>query len=551
MRRLSPWIAALVLGHAVLIAEAMPLFDRIETAIEEWSQSPCDHDLQISLKDLLDEIKFDSRYARSIVEITALLLSCEPHNGDYLYLSGKGYYWLKDDSMALRQLKKAIALQPADFDTAYLLAQVYQIQHQEDQAIALMLQFPDVMAAVEKLGDLYLAKNDLAKARQYYEQVYRHDQSQGSKVKKLADLYYTQRRYFQADDLLKDFLKDVPMKELESLQTAIQAFTRPALSYQINFIHSKENDPTIAKPVVATDYLQQLLQFDFPIHEGVFTHTKFQDFRQKEDDIIPPVGTNYNVKITALEEQVRFDTLNHWQFDAFLRLLDAHQIGTNFYPFISTQRIEPGLSVSYLGFNHYFFIEGHIESMIIKNFSVMQSELLRQDVVSAGYGHIVTQPIQGQLELNAAMIAYHDAIGNREWVQTILMSLAHRFHHPGSLGVAIRLDHSSFDQLTPNYFSYQQQWAPLAKLFFDCQIHPAVKIEGAYYRGWQLTRNLLQPIGNFLLVENRQLLSTQRVEAALTLIIKTHLKATVNAHYFITSLPYREYRLAGTLSYQF
>jgi len=154
-----------------------------------------------------------------------------------------------------------------------------------------MLQFPEERAALEKLGDLYLAKKDLVLARKYYEQVVGRDKKQGSSVKKLADLYFTQRRYFQAEDLLGDFLQDAPMKELEPLQIAIQEHTRPFLSYQYNFIHSKENDPVIAQPVVATDYRQQLVQFDFPIHEGVFTHTKFKEFRQKEVDILPPIGS--------------------------------------------------------------------------------------------------------------------------------------------------------------------------------------------------------------------------------------------------------------------
>ena len=523
----------------------------VKTYKESLKEDPCNARALIGLNELLDPLKKDPKYANLLLEVTTLLLECYPNEPDYLFFNGKALYLLNQKKEAEKQLIACLSFAPNYLDAALLLASIYQLEGKYDEGINLLKRFPSSALIFEKLGDLNLMKEDYQEAADYYKKLLRTDPKNPKFIKKYANALKMQKHYMEAEDVLDAFLQDQPDKELERLQMEVEEFSNPSFFYQMNYTQSKESDPSIQKPVVRNYYVDQSLTFFVPIFNSLSSQTKLIFDLQQEIDIYPPTGSNYNVAIYGLQEKIKWDFVKNWYLNVVLRGLYADNLGSNYYPFQNTARFEPGLTFVYQGSKQFFYADAHIESFIIKNFAIQKSQLLRQDFLDIGYGVKFPFYIQPEIEAGLAKIFYHDAIDNKEQVESISCQFKRKLDNKGTLNLGLRFDHSAFDQLTPNYFSYKNQYLTTLQFNFTANLGFKTIFEGGYEHAWQVTSNLLQPIGDYIYVAQRQSLLTNKVYGKLHANLIKTLFFELYGHYFETNLPYREYKAALNLRYQF
>lgn len=544
------FFSVLLIASSVLSAQEN-YQEKVKSYKESLAIDPCNAQALIGLNELLDPLKRDPKYANLLLQVTDLLLECYPNEPDYLFFNAKAHYLLNQKKEAEIKLLTCLDYAPNYIDAALLLASIYQLEGKYDEGIKLLKKFPSSGTIFEKLGDLNLMKEDYDEAANYYKKLLRLDPKNPKFIKKYANALKMQKHYAEAEDVLDAYLQDQPDKELERLQMEVEEFSNPSFNYQMNYTQSKENDPGIQKPVVRNYYVDQSLNFYVPIFDHLSSATKIMFDLQQEIDIYPPTGSNYNVSIYGLQEKIKWDFFREWYLNFVVRGLYADNLGDNFYPFQNTFRFEPGITLVYQGSKQFFYADAHIESFIIKNFAIQKSQLLRQDFLDFGYGVSFPFYIKPEIEAGFAKIFYHDSIDNKEQVESISCNFKRKLENKGSLNLAVRFDHSSFDQLTPNYFSYKNQYLTTLKFNFFANLGFKTIFEGGYEHAWQVTSNLLQPIGNFIFVAKRQSLLTNKVYGKLQANLIKTLFFELYGHYFETNLPYREYKAALNLRYQF
>ena len=429
-------------------------------------------------------------------------------------------------------------------DTLFLLGQLYyrtgQIKEAKITFIKVLDQAPQYEDAAEALAQIYRTENDSKSLKVLTEKYPSNTRIQHLYAQQLIKY----QRFQEANKIYQKLTtQDVLLDEFWSVKSR----TNPAISLEATYTDAKESDPTLRKPVVKDYYFYTAFNAYIPIFNQWRIDTKGFLYHQRENDILPPVGVNYNIYESGGQITSHYYFAPDWKWDVTARVFNSWGKGHMTYPFQNTTRFEPGTSLIYNA-EHLFILDAHIESFIIKNYQIEKSQLMRTDYYQTVYGYRPDVFLHPRIEASAGWINFHDSFHNWKNRQTVSAHLD--LYYP-SLTIMYLFEHAHFNHLNENYFSYKQQLRNTLQVKFYKEFHSKFYFQAFWDHIWEDDYNLYLPIGNFVYVASKLYLIWNTIDAAFGYRYKDLLKIEMGGHYLHNTLPYTDWNLRGSIIWQF
>ena len=489
---------------------------------------------------------------KETLNIFETLNACDPNNPDTLFYLGKHLARDKQWDEAERVLQECLALVPEYGDAEVQLAYIYLWKARLDEAEEIFARYPDNADAQQGLARVYRNKGEEKRAQSLYRKILAKNSKNTEARTELARSLAADMNFYEADIEYSGLVGDDPNTEQHWIEWFdVRSHTRPAVYLEAFYTDAKENDPTLRVPVVKNYYLLEGAHFLIPIFNRWRLDLKQIYYHQRENDIFPPVGVNYTVFFAGGQVTSSYFFMKDWKWDVVARSFQAWGNNQNVeYPFQKTVRFEPGTSLLYNSERQLFVFDAHVESLIIKNFAVVQSQLLRTDYLTLAYGYKIPVTLHPEVEAWVTHIFFHDNIHN--WENTEIAIARCGVPYISKYFTALyRFEHNHFDKLTPNYYSFKQQLRNVLGVKFHYDFYSRAYLEAIYEHRWETTYSLIQPIGNFLFVAAKQYLAANRITSKLGYRFKDTFRFEIEGHYFHTTLIYRDWNLNGSLLWQF
>ncbi|HLB52292.1 MAG TPA: tetratricopeptide repeat protein [Chlamydiales bacterium] len=481
---------------------------RLEDAYEAFEKTPCNSFALHGLKQIA--LCWSLKKPIKAICLYRKLIQCVPKDSDLytalgILLSQKNRF-----CEAKEELQWALHLAPTNRDAAMQLAQVYDWDNHWDQAEKIYAQYPEDHDAI------------FARAKHYRKE----------------------RDYAKADQFLKN-LKPRGEKEWQERFIVANHIT-PSLHFHSHFTKTKEDDPTLNKPVVHDEYLNATTHLTYPLTpqerikgEGIYFH-------QRETNILTPT-VNYNAHVAGGKLKSELFFASNWEWDVWARIFQAWgEKDKVLFPFHKTFRFEPGSSLTYTSKEHVALLDGHRESFITKNFTHHISEVLWITKGDGGYEYSPDIYLSPKAALYAESNWYQD----NNWQDLEWLRLQCDLFTP-YLTSSYKLQRSHFKKLTTDYFSWDRQVVQLLRVTLHKPTITAWEWELLWEHSWQSTHELIMPIGTFLFIAKNQYLIGNLLSAKIAWRYYDNIRLMLSAHYFRNTLPYRDYRLEGSLDWQF
>ena len=486
------------------------------------------------------------------LEIFEMLNTCKPHNPDILYYLGRHLARDGQWEKAKEALKECLSLEPRYGDADVQLGSIYLWENKLNQAEAIFVRYPDNSDAEQGLARVYRKKGEEKKAQETYRRILAKNPKDFEAKKELARSLAADMNYTEADAAYAGFVGDDPNTEQHWIEWFdVKSHTKPAIYLEAFYTDAKENDPTLKVPVVKDYYFLSTVNFLIPIFNKWRLDLKQIYYHQRENDIFPPLGVNYTVFFAGGQVTSRYFFKKDWKWDVAARSFQAWGNNQNVeYPFQKTTRFEPGTTLFYNSERQLFVLDAHVESLIIKNFAILQSQLLRTDFITAAYGYKLPVALHPEAEAWVSHIFIHDSLNN--WENTEVAIARCGVPYISKYFTALyRFEHNHFDKVTPNYYSFKQQLRNVLGIRLHVDFYSRAYFEAIYEHRWETTYNLIQPIGNFLNIAAKQYLIANRITSKLNYRCKDKFRLELEGHYFYTTLIYRDWNINGSLLWQF
>ena len=411
--------------------------------------------------------------------------------------------------------------------------------------------YPEDPEALKGIARIESRQGNASNATLYYQKALEKDptdtEAQKEYARTLASSWRFQESTQQYDLYLIENFQDASGWE-ESLNARSHA-KLSLLSYT-TYTKAEENDPTLGVPVVNDYYSYTSFHTVVPVDDRLLFDLKWFFYNQKETNIYVP-GLNYNASLSGGQITAKYLFANNFLLNGFARLFNAwpqEDEDSMAYPFRSTTRFEPGLTVEYSSPWHIAFIDAHVESFVTKDFDSFESVVIGMTVEELHYLFRPEVYLHPQLETSIRLNEFWD--GNFEDLANFWARFGLPFAEK-NLIFQYQFQYSHFSRLTPNYFSYKQQYWNFVGGKFRFHPFPNTLFEAIYAYSWQFTRALIQPIGDFLNVANIQSLRGNKITCSLSYRWKHHLLMIAEGHYFRNTLIYRDWNVKGSLLWQF
>lgn len=458
---------------------------------------------------------------------------CSPNNADTLYYYGRALYQTGNFDQSKQILEQCLALAPDYPDAQILLGYIAMQEGKFDKSKAIFEAYPKNPDAIAGLKLLRQGerKNRLAEARAAH-----------------GELNYTRAQENYAW-LLQD---DSDSFRYWPAVMDIKSHTKPSIVVETTYTDAKENDPGVRAPVVKDYYFLNKVHLRIPILNSWRLDLQEIYYHQRENDIYPPVGVNYSAYSNGGELMSQVYFAKYWRWDLSGRVFRMTGTQNANFPFNNSTRFEPGTTLFYNDGKILFALNAHRESYIIKNFTTFRSYLLSTDYLSGGGAYRAGEKVRLEVEGWVYHIWIKDSLHNWKNSEDVLAKLSVpvprlRDHFT----VLYHFEHGHYDKLNLNYYSYKQQLRNTLGLRFHYDIQNMIRWDVTYEHRWQTTYQLFQPIGIFILVQNKQYLIANRISSTLSVQYQDRLRLQIGGHYFYESLPYRDWNLNGSLVWQF
>lgn len=329
--------------------------------------------------------------------------------------------------------------------------------------------------------------------------------------------------------------------------------TKPSIVVKTDYSDVKEDDPSLKRPVVKDYCFLNTVHIFVPIASRFCLDFTQIYYHQRENDLYSPdiaALPNYSAYREGGQITSHYSFSKNWGWDAFLRgfYMWGKQKGV-WFPFENTARFESGMNIFYNDGRKFFIIDGHRESYIIKDFSQALSTLLATDCLTGGLGIKIGE--EDLLELEAWMrhIFIADLTHNRKNSEEGVARLFFPWKRYFSL--LYRFEHSRYDKLNINYYSYKRQFRNTIGACFHLDVSTSCFWNVTYEYRWQTTRDLFQPIGDFILARDKQYLIANRISSRFCVQHRDKFLIDLEGHYFYETLPSRDWNLKATLTMRF
>lgn len=450
----------------------------------------------------------------------------------------------RSDSGTFELYRKILLCEPQNSDTLFFLGLLYRRNNQLEEAEKTFLEVlrlsPEYTDAAVELARIYERGENWGALSELYEKYPSNPEIQHIYARALAG----RQKYKQAK---KIYAQIPPDEQIWKESWEVKSHTDIATLLEGAHTAAKENDPTLGVPVVKDYYSLAALSLLFPISNQWRLDAKGFLYHQRENDIFPPVGVNYNVYSGGGTLTSHYFFAPNWKWDVVARSFEAWGAGQMTYPFHKTTRVEPG-TLLILNSEQLFVLDAHVESFIIKNFAEGISELLRTDYYQGAYGYRPDVKIHPQVEVWAGWVYYHDSLHNWENKQSGRAQIDLYFP---SLTTSYLFEHSGFKHLNVNYYSYKHQLRNTIEVKYRQEVRSQLYFEMFWDHTWEVTYDFFMPIDRFLFASTRLYLIWNTYTAQMSWRYKDSLKIEMGGHYLYNTLPYRDWNLHGSLLWQF
>ena len=517
--------------------------------LQELEENKCDlksyNGLQIIVKKWAHE---KDKQNQSLIILTKLH-ACNPKDPDALLSLGNLLIQMNNWNEAEKTLKECLIISPNYKDASLSLAHIYLLQKKWSLAKDIYEKYPNDLEALKGLARVEGRQGNFSLSEKHYKQALSLDATDQESRKEYAQTLNSTWQFKQAQDQYTLFLTTDPSDDSawNELLT-VKAHTNPSLLFDITYTAAKENDPTLKVPVVKDFYLYSDIHSTLPISDRLLLDIKGFFYHQKEIDIYIP-GINYDADLAGAQLTSKLLFNDSWRFEAYGRAFHAWSVGGGMnYPFKETTRFEPGISFIFDSSAHLAYVDLHVESFITKNFKIVKSEVLGLLGAEVHYLFRPDCALQPQIETSFRSVNLYD--GNFENVETLWLQCGMPFLEKIIIGL-YEFQHSHFSHLTSNYFSYHNQFCNFIGAKLHIPFKAKTSLDLIYQHNWQLSKGLIQPIGNFIFIANTQLLTGNKITALLTYRLKDTLRISAEGHYFRNTLPYRDWNIKSSLLWQF
>lgn len=481
------------------------------------------------------------------------LSSKDPSNPDYLFYQGRAYYTLGQLCRAKSFLIEVLQIAPQYEDAVEILGNIYIREEHYNAAIFLFSQYQSTNAGRIGLARIAMIKNNPEVAESLYRDVLSENIGHVEARKGLIKSLIPQRRFCEAKRELRIVAFDPNNQDDVYFRDSfeVKSHTNDAFFVDGFYTDSKESDPSIKRPVVKTYYFLSSINFLFPVTDHFRVDLKSFVYHQRENKILAPTAVNYNVYYTGGAFSTRYLFSKFWNWDVTVRAYHASDFGKVAFPFNDTSSVEPGTVLKYDSPRELFAVAGFYDSLVIKNFSTVRSQLLRMANLTGTYGYrFIDQPLHPEFYGFATQTFIHDPLHNQRHTG----ALQGQFDLPcvGNYFTASYLaEFRAYNKLSPNYYSYKRQWRQTAGLKFHTFFLTNGYFSVLYEHTWQSTRDLFLPIGDTVFVAARQFLYENKVSVVLAYRFCDTYRVEIGGHYFRTSLPYNDWNINGNFLWEF
>ncbi len=513
---------------------------------------PCNPIRNPGLSQIADQWALQMGHRDQAIEICRDLVRCEPEQVAYLYKLGSVLAFAHKYREAEEVLQKCLAIDPSDSDAGIRLGYVYLWQDKLDKAAKVFTRYCSLPEAQEALGTIAYRQSHYEEAKHWYKESLQGERRSENAEQSLARLYASDLQFTPAKEQYKELLQTFPGNESARRELfEVKQHTDPSLVSKTQYTQSKENDPNLKIPVVRDYYFNTDIMVYVPIYDQWRLDLRsYWGFQKEKDIAIPNGGNNYYADMIGGGITSRLLFLRYCAWNLFCNVRSAWGVGKMNYPFLHTTQLQPGSYFIYNSDTQLFAIGGYIDSFLIKNFTKIISDLLQTRTVDARYAYRFPCRFKPELEGWAEEMFIHDSLHNRRDSE----SIAFRFMIPGLERFAkfsYLFEHKHFEKLNPNYYSYKQQWNNKIGIDLKGEFNLKTTLELIYEHGWQRTKDLFQPIGNFLLVTPLQKLTNNKIKTVVGFRVSDVFKAELGTHYYRDTLPYREWNIYGNFQWVF
>jgi hypothetical protein len=472
-----------------------------------------------------------------------------PKNADYLFYAGEIAGWLQNWEESESLLDKCLKLNAVYVDAAVQLGYVYLHTKRWDKAEEIFAKHSHYVTAKEGLAKCALWRGDYPLAEARYRELLQDPKCSEEARVCLARALAAQQKYSEA--VAQYTLVTQPDFQgtlLAPERADVASHMRIHASSYIDYMQFKESDPQLKAPV-AQDYgLTSSLALFFPIGNLWQLEVRETFYHEKEKNIHPPVGTNFNALLAEEGLTSRYCFSKNWRWDLYAQAISGWRDGSMRYPFKQKTLFEPGTTLLYKTAKQNFFLDAFYDTQLIKNFAKKISQLLLFATLQGNYGYRFPIRYHPELEGNISWSFFHDSLHNTQnrqdlWVRTGIPYLK-------SFTAIYHFEHASFAHLSPNYYSYKNKWFQGLGVRFSHSLFCHGYFDLFYEHTWDWTFHLLEPIGTFLVVANKQYLTGNKVYSALG-YVKNRYRLELSGHYFRNTLPYADWNVRGTFQWQF
>jgi|GEM_PF-3381593 len=519
---------------------------------ERLKEEPCEESAVEALGELAGRYERAAATRSQALPLFLELLKCQPDNDKFLYRVGTLYMDREQYALSEMYLKRAVAANPLNFQAELKLSFLYTNLKRYDEAELIHKKYPlEAMPAENRARRLY-DEGRYREAEAKYRYILKEYGWRETPVRMVGRSLREQRRFTEAKEQFQTFLALYP-EDRGALNELwyIKYWTNPMLEVYATYTDAKEDDPDVGEPVVKDYYFTNSYTAYLPIKDRFRLNLRGSFGRRKENDIFPPLSTNFDVKITEFLAKGEVLIGDFWELNLFgnVKIGDGAQTDVNF-PFDNHVYVDPGASLTYLkGSNRLSFI-GYYDSFVIRNQERIKSQFQRMKHGQIVYVRNIGHRLSPKLVLDGEITWYDDRFNNRQR----RLSYAFFFNMPyleNNVTIYHRFDYKTFDKLTPDYWSYTQQ----NNYVIGVDIHKTWNYTtyfGINYEHWfQFTKDQFRPIGTFVFAAPNQMLNWNRLTALVWRRFNDLFLLEFQGHYLYIDLPYRDWNVRGRFIYQF
>jgi tetratricopeptide (TPR) repeat protein len=444
-----------------------------------------------SLKIQALEFEKKKDYSHAI-KLYEKLLKTDPTNTFYLSHLGVLYSKVGKYDLAEKYLREVLKALPKDYDARFALAQVYywkkEYKSSLDEANMLLEQNSNNTDVLILLGRIYLRMGDEIDAQFYFNKALILNPNSPEASAALSKLFLKHKKYRKANKHLKQVLYTDPSPDNRQLYLQTRLYTAPSIETSIQEAQEREMDLVRKIKTTQIDNFNSTSKVYIPIMDHLTAFLYFTYAPEIQKNLLL-ARNNYaidNFRYGVGTESVFGDD---WELKVDVFVKNTNQSEFSLYPFQSSTKFEPALSLKYFSGNQLVFLGSYVDSLVGKSFETTNySYLVERYHFNALYEWRFKPPYSA-IGLEGILIEYIKPRDNTKYEADFWGRLGFSAFTFGFMGTYY-YKYKQFDRVIVDYYSYKHEVEHLLKASLLKGWNPYGELEISYSHTWKYVRDL-------------------------------------------------------------